>query len=157
MTLRLSAILVVITFAACSHAVRTGRLIDRYRSADCIPLVTSRGGQALSGRSWDHTIKIQDDLVVHISGAQVPGGQIDVRYPPSEEWRVAADAGDYIYPADVRFDGAGKRLYVKADGRPVAFGGRQVWLFEYDLQQKRRTGRMRIALDVLPPECGSTP
>jgi hypothetical protein len=34
----------------------------------------------------------------------MPGGRIDVKYLSDGKESVAADTGDYIYPADVRFD-----------------------------------------------------
>ena len=59
----------------------------------------------------------------------------------------------YIYPADVRFDRANERLYIKATGVPAAFGGPQTWLFEYDLKKRQQTGRARVDPSVLPQEC----
>ena len=60
----------------------------------------------------------------------MPGGQIDVRYLSDGKDVLAANAGDYIYPADVRFEPTSGLLYVKASGEPAAFGGHQTWLFE---------------------------
>ena len=133
--------------AACAHAIRTGPLIDRYIQAECVPL------KAQPGRAWDHTLTLDDAMQVHIAGAQVPGGRIAVRFQPEGLETVAANAGDYIYPSDVRFESAANRLYVRADGRPAAFGGPQTWLFEYDLRRRQRTGRVRVALGTLPQVC----
>lgn len=66
---------------------------------------------------------------------------------------VAADAGDYIYPADVRFESTSDRLYIKASGVPAAFGGPETWLFEYDLRQRNQTGHAKVDPSVLPQEC----
>jgi len=104
-------------------------------------------------RSWDYTLKTHDRAMVHISGTQMPGGRINAEYVPERKAVVAANAGDYIYPADVRFDPTNDRLYIKAEGQPAAFGGPQTWLFEYDLKQRRQTQRARIDPSVLPPEC----
>lgn len=108
-------------------------------------------------RAWDYMLKMRGGIDVHVSGAQMPGGRIDVRYTPDGKEDVAADAGDYIYPSDVRLDRAGERLYIKAHGAPAAFGGPQTWLFEYDLRQRRRTGRVLVDPSVLPQECPTTP
>jgi len=86
----------------------------------------------------------------------MPGGRIDLRYTPDGQEVVAANAGDYIYPSDVRVDHRGERLYIKASGQPAAFGGPQTWLFEFDLGQRRRTARVRVDPTVLPQECPET-
>ena len=104
-------------------------------------------------RAWGYTLKTRDGVAVHISGAEMPGGRIDVRYMPGGKNEVAADAGDYIYPADVRLDAATDHLYIKASGVPAVFGGPQTWLFEYDLNKRGQIGRARVDPGVLPPEC----
>jgi hypothetical protein len=88
-----------------------------------------------------------------VSGRQAPGGRIDLRFEPDGHQEVAADAGDYIYPSDVRFERSGSRLYVRAEGRPAVFGEQQTWLFEYDLERRRRTGRVRVVEGVLSQGC----
>jgi hypothetical protein len=90
--------------------------------------------------------------MVHISGAAVPGGRITVRFLPDGAEQVAADAGDYIYPADVRLDGSGDVLYIKASGSR-AVGGRETWLFEYDLQKREQVTRVLVDPTVLPEQC----
>ncbi len=77
-----------------------------------------------ASRAWDYTMKIRGGVDVRVSGAQVPGGRITVDYTPGVEV-VAADAGDYIYPSDVRLDRGRERLYINADGQPAARGGPQ--------------------------------
>jgi hypothetical protein len=84
------------------------------------------------------------------NGRQEPGGRIDVKYEATGADEVAADAGDYIYPDDVRFNG--DRLFVKASGVPV-IGTEQTWIFEYDLRRHRQTGRLRVDPGVLTKEC----
>lgn len=84
----------------------------------------------------------------------MPGGRVSLRYlSENKKEVVAADAGDYIYPADVRFNPISERLYVKASGIPAAFGGPQTWIFEYDLRQQQQTGRAKVDPSVLPHEC----
>ena len=86
----------------------------------------------------------------------MPGGQIDLKYIPDGQEIVAADPGDYIYPADVRVDHARERLFIKASGAPAALGGPQTWLFEYDVARRRQTARVRVDPTVLPQECPET-
>ncbi|MGH9642893.1 MAG: hypothetical protein ACRD3Q_10735, partial [Terriglobales bacterium] len=63
----------------------------------------------------------------------MPGGRIDVRYMSNGKVVVAANPGDYVYPADVRFDSASQRLYIKASGLALPFGKPLTALYEYDL------------------------
>jgi hypothetical protein len=87
---------------------------------------------------------------------QVPGGRVDVRFVPEVINHVVADAGDYIYPSDVRVSAASDQLYVKAAGITAAFPRAQTWLFEYDLRRRKRTGRIRVDPQALPAECPAT-
>lgn len=84
-------------------------------------------------------------------GRAIPGGRIDIQYWDGTDV-VAADAGDYVYPADVRFDPASDTLYVKASGDAV-IGGSQTWLFKYDLASRRQVQHAQVDPSVLPKEC----
>ena len=65
---------------------------------------------------------------------------------------VAADAGDYVYPSDVRINRDADLLYVKAHG--LAGGVREeTWLFEYDLHENRLLTRVQVQQHTLPREC----
>ena len=134
------------------QTVRTKELIQRYHDAECVPV---RLASEISGfpRAWDVTIKTHEGTAIHVSGARIPGGRITVKYLSDEKEMVAADAGDYIYPSDIRFDRPNDLLYVKTSGRPAAFGGPQTWLFEYDLDHRRQTHRSRVEPTSLPEEC----
>lgn len=136
----------------CNRAIRSGPLVTGYESAECIP-VHFGPGITPPTRSWDDSLTTSSGQVVHISGAQMPGGRISVRYGSDVADIVAADAGDYIYPADVRVDQARNRLFVRASGVPAASGGLQVWLFEFDLNHRKEIDRARIDPSVLPHEC----
>ena len=74
----------------------------------------------------------------------MPGGKISVHYLPDGKSDVAADAGDYIYPADVRMNRGTDVLYIKASGIPAAFGGPSNLALRLYLQQKRQTKRVRL-------------
>ena len=89
----------------CPRTIRTGALIDQYSRAECVPVRFAPG----VSRAWDYTLKTREGIAVHVSGAEMPGGRIDVRYLSDGKEAVAADAGDYIYPADVRFDPTSER------------------------------------------------
>lgn len=138
----------------CTRPMREGAIIEKYTRAECVPV---RFGPNITPptRAWDHSLTLRGGGVVHISGAQMPGGQIDVRFQPDGAEQVAADPGDYIYPADVRVDAGGELLYVKASGYR-AIGGKETWLFEYDMRQRRQRGRALVDRNVLPPECPET-
>jgi hypothetical protein len=91
--------------------------------------------------------------MVQIRGVQAPGGRIDIQFLNDGATLVAADAGDYVYPDDVRVDSASGLLYVRANGRRAVGGKPETWLFEYDLRQRRSLRRSRVALAVLPRTC----
>jgi hypothetical protein len=92
-------------------------------------------------------------LTVRILGATMPGGRITVRYLPEGTETVAANAGDYIYPADVRLDSGSDTLFIKASGITAALSQPQTWLFEYDLNNRQQIARNRVDPSVLPEEC----
>ena len=80
------------------------------------------------------------------------GGRIVVRYQPDGPEVVAADAGDYVYPSDVRINKARTILVVKATG--LAGGIRhETWLYQYDLEAQRQLSRSLVDLTMLPDEC----
>jgi hypothetical protein len=82
----------------------------------------------------------------------MPGGRIDVKYSDGRV-DVAADAYDYIYPADVRVDQSGEWLYVKASGIRATGGAAETWLFEYNLRRRLPTERLLVDPSVLPMPC----
>jgi len=146
------AFVILVSLASCTRTVRSGALVDRCIRAECIPV---RFGPGISPptRAWDYTLKTRAGVAVHISGAAMPGGRIDARYATDGKIEVAADAGDYIYPADVRLDTATDCLYIKASGVPAVLGGPQTWLFEYDLTTRQQTGKARVDPSALGQDC----
>jgi hypothetical protein len=136
----------------CEGMIRNGPIISGYENADCIP-VQSGPGITPPMRAWDYTTATSTGLTVRILGAAAPGGQIVVRYIPEGTDIVAADAGDYIYPAVVRLDRGNGTLFIKASGITAAFSQPQTWLFEYDLNNRRQIARKRVDPSALPQEC----
>lgn len=145
----LIALLAVAILVGCARTIRKGVLIDQYIRAECLPVTFGSGSPA---RTWNYTLENREGIPIEVHGSAVPGGRIDVRYPSDGKDEIAANAGDYIYPADVRFDRPGEHLYIKASGVAV-FGKPQTWLFEYDLRQRRQIQRARVDPSVLPREC----
>jgi hypothetical protein len=79
-------------------------------------------------------------------------GRIIVRYQPDGPEVVAADAGDYVYPSDVRINQAQTILVVKATA--LAGGIRhETWLYEYDLEGQRQLSKVLADPTVLGDEC----
>ncbi len=137
--------------AACHSRVSDAPIIEKYRTAACIPF-SPNPKVSPHTREWDTTLTLTDGSSVVVSGAQTPGGRIDLRYPATNHTTVAASAGDYVYPSDVRIDGQNDLLYVKATG--LAGGIRQqTWLFEYDLRGQRLVARRQLVDDAVPAEC----
>ena len=150
-----ATLLVLITLEAlvgCERMIRNGPIVSGYENAECIP-VQFGPGITPATRTWDSTTTTSKGSTVRISGAEMPGGRIDVRYVPEGADVVAADAGDYIYPTDVRLDRRSDTLFVKASGITAAFSQPQTWLFEYDLNSRRQIARKRVDPSVLPQEC----
>jgi hypothetical protein len=139
----------------CARPIQSGALLESYRAADCIPVAIAPDIRPAT-RAWDHTLSDRAGTDIRVSGVQTVGGRIALKYLADATQVIAADAWDYIYPSDVRVDHAKERLYIKAAGTPVAFGGFQTWLFEYDLEQRRQTTRVQVDPSLLPPECPST-
>ena len=80
------------------------------------------------------------------------GGRVVVQYLAGGPKVEAANAGDYIYPSDIRLDSPNDLLYVKASG--LAGGiSYETWLFEYDLRGQKLVSHRRVRGDVLPAEC----
>jgi hypothetical protein len=67
-------------------------------------------------REWDAPITLKHGARVIVKGTQSPGGRIEVQYANSGVRKVAVDAGDYVYPSDVRVSGQNNLMYVKASG-----------------------------------------
>ena len=144
------ALLAVLFLAACDRPNRSGAIINHYSQAECTPVTNGSGSPA---RTWDYMLRTGAGISVHVFGRAIPGGRIDVEYSTDGRDEVAANAGDYIYPADVRFDRFRGRLYVKAAGVTAAFSKPQTWLFEYDIAGRRLIQRVRVDPKVLPSEC----
>ena len=68
----------------------------------------------------------------------------------------AANAGDYVYPSDVRFNAQTNLLFIKASGLA---GGitHETWLFEYNLLEQHLVERRRVEDTALPAECPESP
>ena len=82
----------------------------------------------------------------------MPGGRITVRYMATGRELEAANAGDYVYPSDVRFNAQKNLLFVKASG--LAGGiNHETRLFEYDLLGQRLIESRRVKDSALPAEC----
>jgi hypothetical protein len=110
-------------------------LIDAYSGAACIPPKLGTGAEP--SRQWDSTLRLADGRSVVVSAFQAPSGAVRVHYTDSGSDVVAADAGEYVYPSDIRWDPAKGSLYVKAHGVPVLWDKEETDLFEFDLPSKR--------------------
>ena len=140
------------TLIGCERMIRNGPMVTGYRNSTCIP-VQFGPGMTPPTRAWDFTMTTKKGLTVRILGATMPGGVITVRYIPEGTEIVAANAGDYIYPADVRVDSGKDTLFIKASGTTAAFSQPQTWLFEYDLNNRQQIARSRVDPSVFPEEC----
>lgn len=142
----------VVALYSCEEKIGSRTLIDNYSRSECISVRFGPGIHPPT-RTWDYTLTTREGIAVQVSGAEMPGGRIDVRYAPNGRDEVAADAGDYIYPDDVRFDPASEQLYIRASGSPATSKRFETWLFEYDVPRHRQTKHAKVDPNVLPPEC----
>jgi hypothetical protein len=126
-------------------------IIAKYRAAVCVPFSSHPVVQPHT-REWRATLSMRDGSQVIVAGAQVPGGIVGLFYPATGQKFVAANAGDYVYPSDVRVNAQNDLLYVKATGLAGGIWQR-TYLFEYDLRQQRLLTRRRVKDDALPEEC----
>jgi hypothetical protein len=138
---------------SCNHVVRNSPTITGYKNAECIPTRADDSESNPPTRMWDVSLKASSGENIRIRGAQMPGGRIDVQYASDGSIVTAANAGDYIYPADVRIDKSKQRLFVKASGITAVFDRPQTWLFEFDLNRRSQIDRARVDPAVLPQEC----
>jgi hypothetical protein len=137
---------------ACSHPLRASRLIDAYSTGVCV--IPKRGIGAEPSRQWHATLRLGDGKTVVVSAFQAPSGAVRLHYSDPGDDVVAADAGDYVYPGDIRWDPAKGLLYVEAQGaRPVPWDRGETDLFEFDLQTRRHGRQEIVDPAVLPPEC----
>jgi hypothetical protein len=149
--LRAVVCIVATSCSACRGPISAARLIEQYKAAECIAFSASPKIRPHT-REWDTTLSLPDGLRVIVSGAQSPGGRITVYYPNIDQRMIVADAGDYIYPSDLRIDRQNDVLYVKSAG--LAGGIREeTWLYKYDLRARQVVLRKQVADNDLPAEC----
>jgi len=138
----------------CHLPLSQGPIIEGYKAAACIPV--SLRVQGPRTREWQTPVTLSDGSKVVIIGDQSPGGRILARYVTTGRLVEAANAGDYVYPSDVRFGAQNGLLFVKASGLALGIT-QETWLFEYDLVRHRLVERRRVADSALPTECPVSP
>jgi hypothetical protein len=134
---------------ASSHAL----IIDRYKAATCVPPFIMPEPSPDS-REWNATLTLIDGSHAIVTGSQMPGGRVAVHYANSGGDVVAANAGDYVYPSDVRLNPQNDHLYIKASGLAAGIW-QETWLFEFDLRAKKLLKRQKVADEALPTECAT--
>ena len=140
----------LITGGGCAVPLRSGTLINGYLTADCVAPVFTAGAE--DNRGWSATIATAGGPRATISGAQRIDGSILIRYEPDGPEKTVVKYKDYVYPTDLRLNGARDRLYVKTSGLAAGIW-HETWLYEYDLQRKKQLRKSRVEPAVLPPEC----
>jgi hypothetical protein len=133
-------------FAAPSGSTKS--LLANYKAAACI----SPRKLDSATRIWDAEITITNGSKVTVKAASMVGGLVTVTYPASGEQVVAANAGDYVYPFDIRINNQNDQLYIVASGLAGGIWQRTV-LFEYDLRARRQIARHGVKDKDLPTAC----
>jgi hypothetical protein len=148
--------MILVIFTLTGVAARqesTKSLIEQYKTATCLPITTSPYvPEDKKTRFWDTTVVLRDGSTVTVKAATMTGGVVNLIYLVSGQQYVAANAGDYVYPTDIRIDTQHDRLYVVASGLAGGIWHRTV-LFEYDLRERRQTARRGVKDRDLPNEC----
>lgn len=144
----------VALLGVCLAAARssTESLLAKYKGATCLPLMVNSGISPPDTRAWNATVTTKNGSEVTVNAATMPGGIVTVTYLASGQRFIAANAGDYVYPYDIRIDNQNDRLYVVASGLAGGIWSRTV-LFEYDLQEHRETARRGVRDKDLPKAC----
>jgi len=150
-TITLVATACAMAAVSCAPAIRFGEIIGSYRSARCVQPIIAEGVLPPT-RGWNAEVTSASGTRVIVSGTHMAGGRITVRYLPNGPELVAADAGDYVYPTDVRVNQSGTALLVKAAGSAGGLSD-ETWLFEWSLDDRRLVSKARVEPSVLPPEC----
>jgi hypothetical protein len=140
----------------CHRPLSHGPIIEGYKAAVCIPVSANRKVQGPHTREWETAVTLSDGSKVMVLGAQTPGGRITVRNLGTGRESEAANAGDYVYPSDARFNAQTNLLFVKASGLAAGITP-ETWIFEYDLLGQRLVERRRVADTALPTECPESP
>lgn len=134
----------------CRRPVSKAPIIDEYQAAVCVPF-SARPAVRPHTREWNTRLALRNGESVIVRGTQSPGGRIELEYASGMR-KVAADAGDYVYPSDVRVSKQNDLLYIKASG--LAGGiNHETWLFEYDPNNQHLVTKQRVSDEALPAEC----
>lgn len=132
--------------------VTHGPIVDGYKAAACITVSANRRVGGPHTREWETPVILSDGSKVTLVGYQMPGGRITAHYKATGRETGSGNAGDYVYPSDVRFNAQTNLLFVKASG--LAGGiNHETWVFEFDLLGQRLVERRRVADNTLPTEC----
>jgi hypothetical protein len=138
-----------------SVALRSGYIIEQYRSAECLAPFNEDSVSPGSCR-WDTTLQLADKLRIHIAAGEHVDGNVVVRFLPDGQSLTVVPPRDYVYPRDIRTNRGREFLYVKTDGLAAGVF-RETWLYTYDLRQRKILSRVLVDASVLPSECASSP
>jgi hypothetical protein len=137
----------------CGGATSHGPLIDDYKAAHCLPSLNPGPNGA---RNWDVALTLTDGSQVVVSATQSPSGGVGVHYAKTGKDVIAADPGDFVYPADLHLNPMNDRLYIKASGLAAGIW-HETGLFEYDLRAQKLLKAQKVEDAVLPAECAAKP
>jgi hypothetical protein len=130
----------------------TAYLLERYRTATCLPSKINPEGI----RVWDSTMALRNESKVSVHAAAFAGGNhVVLSYADTGREDVAAKPYDYVYPIEIRLDPQDDTLYIAANGR-VAGVWEQTWFYAFDLRTHRQIARRWIRYRDLPSSCSGT-
>ena len=141
--------ILIVGSQACARPVRAHPVIGAFRGASCVPSTTTTDKEA---RRWSAQLALSNGEKLAVEAVHGPGGTVELLDSTSGRRWTVADSGDYVYPSDIREDVSKEQLFVKTQGLAAGLS-EETWLFQYDVGSRRLLAQVRVAPDVLPPEC----
>jgi hypothetical protein len=104
-----------------------------------------------SVHEWAVSLDLGQGLTLRISADQTVGGRFLGQYSDEQPQRVIGNAGDYVYPCDLRIDKGRGIILAKASGLSGGIAKATI-LFEFDITSRQLLHAYQVASELFPPE-----
>ncbi|MGA2230801.1 MAG: hypothetical protein ABSH22_07870 [Tepidisphaeraceae bacterium] len=116
------------------------RVVAAFSAAQLLSPVPKDEMKPGEPRTWDQKLQLANGIQVRIEAMDCAGGNVTATYADDQKWLEVANAGDYVYPKEIRINPATERLFVLAEGVAMPFGWHDTQLFEFDLRMRKQLG-----------------